>query len=1407
MTDTTNATGPSLSLHVELSKQDELYDLHTHLMGMGSADFWINTILLNETILPINKHFQDDVIRKRLGPLIWDKNSNAFYAREHVATVVYNLREDPNGPTYIPGSVHKAIFDELHIQELGREMDHLGLSFKEDFSYDVVLKRDDLKKAFSLSNSNSDVVQMILEERLGVYEQTEPYRSPFKHWIIFNARKQKLEIVCGMTVEELRKLIDGESAMEHIYNPVQRDARAHIINAFSMCNADGTLPRSIDYHSFRGQFTPEFYPRRFALKDSLYEQRLDLLALLLQHVLQRYMTCSPPVTYCEFSVGVGDLSKPWIFDILSSFLSQKDDAYFKESSLPNTETSFRKLIKDFPWLKSEFVNVVTYRFLAGFNRQCINLTDVANNDPVNGDPDDIEIEQYKQEEAIQLLAKAPQEAIHRMLSEIIKSKEGMPSTRFESLEKKLEKLEDVEKKFVNFYHWVVGLDLCGDELGYPYCPFVSKKFIRHVNKVRNANDGNPNYGLRIHGGENVAAVNSTLPGYHLFVSHMYIVVLSIQYLQQELKHGIRIGHGVAFDIILNYNEEKENPSQRKSSVLMAEMKRILKKILKTIPVEVNITSNYYLLGQSVRRGNGKKTHSLKTFFDVGIPIVLSTDNDGIWPIDQCLLKHVGHHSVAAEFCRAIYSGIIINEGNLGNVIKNSKTYCFDKELGTLRQTDTKKKEPEEEFQIPMVVLHPKLISYIMKTFYKVAPVNGNNPFYEYCKARNGELTDDKYELSDEKCIALAPVALAITYLTHSEWAQLNSCKPEYDIMFANSQNNQSKNFETVRKECKNIYNKFMKGNVINLTADHDMTITEDDNSFTSVKFMSIPPSSEISTLKQIAEQVTQSENKVSIIFGFCSTLDIKETVKYLKKKLESNNTGETNQEGRNALSTNSGTIKSKVTVYLHSNLNKYAYADATIDDKITLKINYHPDKRTNCDEETEMHALYVIGPHGSAATAALHHIPKLMDTCTSNSNDPQQQRPGSVGPSSENYSNKPADGNNKPKADNNERKDDNNQRKDDNNQRKDDHSLVLMLASSETVSRTTNTSDPKSDKCFDLKSYKRLHIVPSFEQLIIPFLRMTVNIPFSPNSDFYELYGIDKSSKLHTKFDFKDAYTLSYHIDQEYEMLFDDAIHSQMDWSTLYRDFGTNTWSNDLISTIFQMASDSLEKYDVYPARIALLHTTSERTNLIKKLKKSTYNILVPIKEFNNETKLLVCTQIQRFPCKPSNIEFWNKDESSFKLAYVLWINFTHGKPFTSPYCELNNSIVVYHTDKLLEVGKQCKQAAADDVWGYVIFLTVNEAAKETWNPITVNKWCDFLYDALPNNESIEKFSAFLSKHNLVKTFKSVLENTSPGKLRNDEQYDVIKKRKAYKIQTMLSKACQPSKLLFERFLIHRVLN
>ncbi|CAF3915700.1 unnamed protein product [Rotaria sp. Silwood1] len=471
-----------------------------------------------------------------------------------------------------------------------------------------------------------------------------------------------------MIVEELYELIGGDLAMEDIFNPAKRDARAHIINAFSMCNADGTRPRSIDYHSFRGLFTPEFYPRRFALKDSLYEQRLDILGLLLQHVLHRYQTCMPPVKYCEFSIGVGDLSSAHIFDILRSFSPPHD------ANCTNTETAFHQIMKHFPWFTSESRNKVTYRFLAGFNRQFVTL-----------DKDTIDVENaepYEQKKAIQLLAEAPQLAVHHMLNEIIRSRDNDDSMLFSILTNKLTKLEKTADDIPQFYDWVVGLDLCGDELGFPYCPFVAKKFLEHVRQRRRSN---PNYGLRIHGGENVAAVNSTLPGYHLFVSHMYIVLLGIEYLKQELGYGIRVGHGIAFNIIFDCKGDTES-SSRKSSILMAEMKELLRKILQNVALEVNITSNFYLLGESVRRGRTEgQTHSLECFFKLPrVPVVLSTDNDGIWPIDQCQSKHFGHHSLAAEYCRAIYSG---------KRTENITTSTI---------------ETNERFRNPMVVLHPKL---------------------------------------------------------------------------------------------------------------------------------------------------------------------------------------------------------------------------------------------------------------------------------------------------------------------------------------------------------------------------------------------------------------------------------------------------------------------------------------------------------------------------------------------------------------------------------------------------------------------------------------------------------------------------------------------------------------------------
>ena len=64
-----------------LKHQAQLYDLHTHLMGMGSANFWIDTIILDPSVMPNNATFKAEEnrkIRDDLSPLVWDEGKSRF---------------------------------------------------------------------------------------------------------------------------------------------------------------------------------------------------------------------------------------------------------------------------------------------------------------------------------------------------------------------------------------------------------------------------------------------------------------------------------------------------------------------------------------------------------------------------------------------------------------------------------------------------------------------------------------------------------------------------------------------------------------------------------------------------------------------------------------------------------------------------------------------------------------------------------------------------------------------------------------------------------------------------------------------------------------------------------------------------------------------------------------------------------------------------------------------------------------------------------------------------------------------------------------------------------------------------------------------------------------------------------
>ncbi|CAF0797057.1 unnamed protein product [Adineta ricciae] len=906
-----------------LDEQENLYELHTHLLGMGNASFWIQGILTDQAKLPPQYDFENnDLVRKHLGPLVWDRNARKFISPGDTMMFFDKLRakEDFDKLCNLPDFV---MFKCLKSNDFTLMQSHLGLTFQEHFSYDIVFSIENLRDALSLKSDEArDMVQAIIEEKLGIYTRSDwQEKEFFKHWIIFNARKQELEVVYGMTAEDLRILIGGAKPIHHLTDPAQRDARAHIINAFSMMNADGSEPRSVDFHSFRGSFTPEFYPRRFALKDSLYSQRLDLLAFLLQNALHRFLTCLPPITYCEFSVSYTDLSRAWVLDVLSTFsTSQQLTGTFK--TLVNN--------KNFPWLKTQFSKQnIDYRFLAGFNRKISKLS-----------------KDYSSDRALAFLFEVPHYAIYLMFREFYRSDNQRSTLLFTEQVEQLQLLIEEEKKNSHFFDWVVGLDLFGDELGYPYCPFVAYEFLRFVQDARKKNS---NFGVRIHCAENVPFVRPELHGYRLFAAHMYIVYRSLHFLRQKLKQNIRIGHGIAFDKLLSI----KNYKYRKSSVLVAEMQNV-GSLLSSIPFEINITSNIYLLGDAIRNVESKKP--LNYLYEIGVPIVLSTDDDGIWPIDKCPLEHQAHHSLAAEYCRAISTHFITREDQLRLMIDNTKKFCFadDKNLvhcNTMTLANYVNTCTGNYFPTD-VIMHPMVFRTFLSQAQNGGQVTDDYRCFKYYQniyeRMSPDSTDDDYSISKECCKRVAPIAVASFYLTRS--LSFEEFKIEYDILFNDDYS--KKTFDV----CETIYSQLMDDTPSQCVRTQ-VKIDGKDYLFFSDQLddFSQSPDSFMNTI----ERFIMHCSKTATVFAFLSSNHLNDTEKMLKIK---------NIEQK--------IINKDIKVYIFTNFEK----DSVLRDfkSNIIYINKKPKERTDPDEEQIECALYAVCPHSGVATAALTFVAKNM---------------------------------------------------------------------------------------------------------------------------------------------------------------------------------------------------------------------------------------------------------------------------------------------------------------------------------------------------------------------------------------------------------------------------------------------
>jgi len=207
---------------------------------------------------------------------------------------------------------------------------------------------------------------------------------------------------------------------------------------------------------------------------------------------------------------------------------------------------------------------------------------------------------------------------------------------------------------------VVGLDLMGNEASRPYAPFLLPEFLKFASEKR---ERNPNFGFRLHLGEGIYP-NDDIGYVSLRLGAHYISELGE-------RHGFRVrcGHGLGLPGLRESalgRWQKQYPTIE----IQASVERRILDDLRMAPVEVNLTSNYYLmdsLGTDSNEGRSLRAHPMRRLLDRGFLLVLGTDDPGVFPKVTLrgeyrlahrngLLRSAGEfHALVAESVRASFA--------------------------------------------------------------------------------------------------------------------------------------------------------------------------------------------------------------------------------------------------------------------------------------------------------------------------------------------------------------------------------------------------------------------------------------------------------------------------------------------------------------------------------------------------------------------------------------------------------------------------------------------------------------------------------------------------------------------------------------------------------------------------------
>ena len=725
--------------HELLSYQEQGFsELHSHLLGMGNAKFWLFIVMgwremertrqlqlmkpldkwiervsklqfeelktagtkdeefphkfvgkissdANPTLKDeLRKKFESDA-KERTGTIKVDAGEDGVVDDGSTVTITFNTGNDKTSAT-VPGEEKKITWTFTH--EIVFSCECLATALGIDRSYTPS------------TESGREGAKDRLEEMFQAVVQLN--KSWTEKLIVWNERKVEFNFIEGVRLGRIVRILglqhqevdreNGDSSLKKLTN--------QFYSAFELYDPYRGHSRSWELDP-RGLFTPEFYPRRYKLRDTLYEQDLYVLQLLIKWELTRYKRAG--VTYVEWSIGIKDVLRPHVMEHLC-LSDNVRPSWTTQSDSGSNQCRESCLRDDRPY------EGVTFKYLAAVPRTFIcpdlepfdMLHILKNNKDLAQNIHNTIINEVCAEEVDRKLALFNKQAIAyiKRPTNDHNSKERSPVCR---LVGQLEKLKDFMKSSYEAYsenesripysEAIVGLDWLSDELGRPYCLFASPPVTTAIKSIRHflsekfhvtdqlkyspmpTVDGTRfknRFGIRIHCGECVqvrsvgTAEHITYAARHCrFACEAIVKALTETQISEEEKEHCRIGHGVGIIEVKRF-VEANNISNLDDSASIIES---LQKLMETAPVfELNLTSNDSLLFKG-KHNDCLPLSQVTRDIESGIKssdkvkFLVCCDNEGIWPLPGAIY-HADRSmftGLAAEIGKHIFKGIISSE--------------------------------------------------------------------------------------------------------------------------------------------------------------------------------------------------------------------------------------------------------------------------------------------------------------------------------------------------------------------------------------------------------------------------------------------------------------------------------------------------------------------------------------------------------------------------------------------------------------------------------------------------------------------------------------------------------------------------------------------------------------------------